>query len=119
MPIHPNHGARIYYDRDGEPALLAYRRLLTQYLVLFFCNGKAWHATTSFSEILDALPVESVPLGGVQLALQPTLDETMKAWRIELHQKLLARVPSWSQSDFPQTQAKQQHPCPASHTRAK
>lgn len=78
--IHPQSGTRVYYDRHGDATLLAYHRLLTHYLVVVYKRGAASYALASFAEILDALPVESVPLAGVRLTLEATLDATLDGW---------------------------------------
>ena len=78
--IHPQSGTRVYYDRHGDATLFAYHRLLTHYLVLVYKRGAASYALASFAEILDALPIESVPLAGVRLTLEATLEATVEAW---------------------------------------
>lgn len=124
MPIHPQLGARIYYDEGGDATMLAYRKLHTEYLVFLFRDGRGWHALASFSQILDALPVESVPLSGVQLELHETVEGTMEAWRVELYQKLVGRLlrrgGSGAQPEFAPEQETEAHPlqCLASRTPA-
>lgn len=125
MPIHPQHGAHIYYEERGDATMLAYRKLHTEYLVFLFAGGQGWHALASFSQILDALPVESVPLSGVQLELHDTVEGTMEAWRVELYQKLVGRLTmrpgaSAAQPEIAPEQETEAHPlqCLASRTPA-
>ena len=84
--------ARVFWDERGNGAtLVAYHRLHTRYLVLLFERSRAWHGLVSFAAILDAIPIASVEVAGVQLLLDVTLDRTLEGWLTEIYAQLAAR----------------------------
>ena len=86
--IDSQHGARVFVDAHEAATLLAYRRLHTSYLVVVYTRRAAWYGLASFSDLLDTLPVRSVPLAGAQLPLDATVERTLDAWRADLARAL-------------------------------
>ena len=84
----PTAGARVFVDADGESILVAYRRLVRTYLVLLFTRGRPWYGTASFDALLDTVPIHAIELKDVDLSMRHSLDDTMRAWNMQLHAAL-------------------------------
>ena len=68
------------FRRYGNPCLVAYRLLHTEYFIVIYANGLGTTHNASFSELLDFVPICS-HRGSIELPLANTLDDTISMWR--------------------------------------
>lgn len=85
----PHRGAFVYVGSRGDATLLLYRRLCTRYMAVAYRRRRAWCMLVAFSDLLDVVPVRSMPLGGLSLTLEATVPATVEAWLAEAHEALL------------------------------
>ena len=86
--LHAVKGVRVFVDTHDEPVLLAYCRLQHRYFVLLYTRHRAWYGVTSFDALLDAVPIQSMTVGNVDLSVEPTVEATVHAWQTRLRTAL-------------------------------
>jgi hypothetical protein len=84
--MHPRRGAYVFAAR-----LVMYRLLVEKYFLVVYTEGRIFTGLVSFSDLLDMIPLHSVPLT-VPQPLLATVDETIDAWFNEAYAALRAHV---------------------------
>jgi hypothetical protein len=89
MRLHGSEGVRVYVDAHDAAVLVAYKRLRRRYLLLVYTRHRPWYGVVSFDALLDLVPVLSVPVRGVDLSLEPTVEATVHVWLARIHAALV------------------------------
>jgi hypothetical protein len=89
--MHARADVRVYLDRHGHGALLAYRRIHDRYLVVQLVDGVMCVELVVFSRVLDLCPVHSVHVPcALPLTSRPLLQEVLRAWCAAIRRALEA-----------------------------
>lgn len=77
--LHSQHGLCIFRDEHEEPTLVAYKRISTQYLMVYFSKSTMDYELVSFSTLLDCIPISSIKIT-VDFPLYSCLNKTLDSW---------------------------------------
>lgn len=86
--IPTNSGLCVYRNSRNLPEFIAYQKLTTHYIVVIYCRREASLDFWNFSELLDAIPIDSIKIQ-LSFPLYPSLDVTLIAWKHKIYSTLL------------------------------